>query len=254
MCQKTFALPQKEVFHFRSRLLFSRKVSYQQQLSLWWRLNAVFLGLTLVCVCITGNATEAAAVWALEGREGERGCHTSSSRDTCEVQKLRPMLSPLNLNVDVCRFYDLTCCLCLPSARVCSRRTMMLCWWRCRDLRRSWLKSDRSYKQLLDVRGSAGNWTHCRRRLVGPFSPLRVPSLKSTFDLITTSICKWLYFCFIRFRYLHRCRRRCAESCRRFSLAPVDQRTSRARYQSPWSAGCPNATSAHPTCRRRWPH
>lgn len=47
-----------------------------------------------------------------------------------------------------------------------SKKTMMLCWWRYRDLRQSWLRSGRTCRALWDAGASAHSWTHLHRRQV----------------------------------------------------------------------------------------
>lgn len=60
----------------------------------------------------------------------------------------------------------------------------MLCWWRYRDLRQSWLRSDTTCRVLWDAGASVRSWTHLQRRQVTSISKLPYGKCKT----ITTRV------------------------------------------------------------------
>lgn len=111
-----------------------------------------------------GDATEAAAVWAGEAEKRGGGRHFCRGHSSCQVQTSEEIRKPLLVYSP--RVWHGSSHSVFHSVWVWSRRTMMLCCRRCRDLRWSWVKSDRTCRPSWDARASVSSWTHCRRRWV----------------------------------------------------------------------------------------
>lgn len=188
-------------------------------------------------MCLTGGAAEAETVWSGEtGKHKRSGLFSSRNSSSQVLTECKPWLSLVLFKAQ-----GLTAHMSVfPSVWLWSRKTMMLCWVRYSDLRRSWLKSDTTCRALWDAGASAGSWTYSQRR--------QVTNNNKWFH----GKCKTLMTRVRLFppRYQPRSQLEYRRSYKPSSLETVGQES----FLSLCFTGCRSATSAHLTCRPRWPH